>query len=136
LKFDFSAADAICCWATKHTKPDLEILEVPYAKDWSSDNSGMKQHKWDWTYSSDYNCTITQCSETQEAEAAAVNLIIAEGRIDGSSLSSAEPTVPPSTEPIILHESDTSGINLDLLRAQDDILFFDDYILYQVSHSL
>lgn len=142
-QFDFNAADAICSWAIKHTKPDLEILEVPYAKNWTVEQTNeMKQHKWDWTYCSDYNCTIT--SSITELSSVIVN----EGKIIGSSISipssinssnvinSQNTSSSDSTNFDCIHLSETSpgGIDLNLLRAQDDILFYDDFILYQVNY--
>jgi hypothetical protein len=130
-RFDFSAADAICCWAMKHTNPhQLEILEVPYAKKWIEESSGMKQHRWDWTYSSDYNCTISR-QQLQDQERHE-SVIISEGRAEEKSvLLDTSPQSSLLSGPL-LQETSPGGIDLELLKAQDDILFFDDFILYQV----
>jgi hypothetical protein len=121
----------------KHTKPNLEILEVPYAKKWTEESSGMKQHRWDWTYCSDYNCTISHrhssCGNTEEEnQQYEESVIVSEGRTEEKSvLFDVSPQSSLPSEPV-LQETAPGGIDLELLRAKDDILFFDDFILYQV----
>lgn len=125
----------------KHTLPNLEILEVPYAKNWTGEQVGeMKQHKWDWTYCSDYNCTITsppppqqEQQEQQSSSTTASSFIISGGKILGTSIT--QPPIISTNEEestSILSECTQGGIDLNLLRAQDDILFYDDFVLYQV----
>lgn len=128
-QFDFSAADAICSWAIKHTKPNLEILEVPYAKHWTIEQTNeMKQHKWDWTYCSDYNCTVTSSPSSSELS----SIILNEGKILGPSINSVPSTSNENeSNNLVFIECLPGGIDLNLLRAQDDILFYDDFILYQ-----
>lgn len=138
IKFEFSATDALLCWALKHTDPDqLQILEVPYAKNWTDHHnsempqeaSELKQHRWDWTYCSDYNCTVSCLGESEGID----RIVMCSGdRLVGKEQHnlSASPQNTPWTDCL------PGGIDLDMLRAQEDILFYDELILYQVCGSV
>lgn len=130
----YKASDSIACWAMQHKHPEsLNVLEVPYARNWTSVSLGtessaersLKQHKWDWTYTSPYNCTLRIDTSQEE-------YIIQSGTLVSSITGATPVTLPPrqwvACEP--------GGIDINMLQARDDILFFDELLLYQVIPNL
>jgi hypothetical protein len=161
-QFTYKAQDSIACWALQHTTPEtLQVLEVPYAKNWSNasrvnatavsasglnftsteegDASGdgsLKQHKWDWTYSSDYNCTVKYSCVEEEFIVRNGNMVSAvSGKCIPTSTTTSEDTSPDISHNIpgkCWIPCSAGGIDMNMLRAKDDILFYDELLLYQV----
>ena len=150
-QISYNASDCIACWGLQHKHPEsMTILEVPYAKKWSDaslsssatstesiERSGFKQHKWDWTYSTQYNCSLHFGPDSSGE-----NLIAHSGGVLVSPTTGAVVTssVPESSADVhsrqrVWTPCEAGGIDIEMLRAKDDILFFDEFILYQVLFS-
>lgn len=149
--FTYKANDSIACWALQHTIPEtLEVLEVPYANNWSkasrvnasavtssdedvefrSGDGNLKQHRWDWTYSSDYNCTVSHPCMREDVIVRNGDML---STLTGKIISPEVPNASPETSTGRFWIScDSGGIDMNMLRAKDDILFFDELLLYQV----
>jgi TIP41-like family len=127
-------------------KHGLSVIQVPYAAIWAKMNgldcvadsadakpsqrgetssSGALQIDrrsplWDWTFSSDYCCTLGKRSKTRQ------HIIGVKGLYSPLDSNSADPLLS-SIQP-----SSTSGIDYHALRVNDvPILFYDEILLYQ-----
>jgi TIP41-like family len=181
LTLSINAGDALSCWAAQHSASNesitpLTIVQVPCAKSWNErsvvpadvadDNhsivgkdekatgSACTRNLWDWTFTSDYCCTL---SETLNANSPSSNLnsesvllteksteMNASKIISGRAISGGSPPLSRNIrKDVITHyasdfsnrlwqRSAVSGIDLDLLRMKNvPILFFDEILLYQ-----
>lgn len=126
FSIDFNASDALSAWALKHCDESNASYEVvPCAGTWAATSSRhdmsdeFTSQKWDWTYSTGYNCTILE-SESKYI-------------MDSCRQIWPDATHTFSHNWIHCEETDdTHKIDLNLLRAKDDIIFFDEILLYQV----
>jgi len=87
---------------------------------------------WDWTFSSDYCCTLGKPAKSRQHIVGVKELF---SPLIGPS-SDENPSVSPSTSPSPIvssvKEAAASGVEYDLLRANDvPILFYDEILLYQ-----
>lgn len=81
---------------------------------------------YDWTFSSDYCCTVS------ESDSSSAEMHTNYSRILGARELSSQAKSSSSSSWQIAHEAQ-SGIDMDLLRQRDvPILFYDEFILYQV----
>ncbi|KAL4413641.1 hypothetical protein CABS03_04580 [Colletotrichum abscissum] len=84
-------------------KTDKKMLQVAYARDWSSSrektSAGIKEvvKPYDWSYSTEYRGTLQEAQENKNK----------------------------------LEETTTRMIPLELLKRRDPILFFDDVVLFE-----
>jgi hypothetical protein len=164
--------DALTSWASQHhpssvAKLPLNVVQVPYSKTWQdrsltlSSSEGNKNAengqissqstsvfnyvaKWDWTFSSDYCCTVSCPYDIDELS----TIISTKTLIDNSNphLSYYKNTVTERTLSDMNHRmkweckaAEVNGLDMDMLRAAGPnapILFYDEVILYQVSKSL
>ncbi len=147
LKLNINARDALKCWADQHSASRKEesppqIVQVPYAKTWiekslpsgvsseakpeggeSSDgltiNDAVLQRKWDWTFCSDYCCTLQDDQKISMYELGNTE----SGTVFNEAL---HPNV---------YKSSSTGVNYDMLREHQrtnaPILYFDELVLYQ-----
>lgn len=118
-----NSSHAVICWAIKHTE-SIRIPLVPYAEGWSTSSSNqLKQQQWDWTYSSDYTASTTNDTSTGIHR-------------NGGQLAAVEVSndlTLPATPSSAWEQCSSGGINMELLKAREDILLYDDLVLYQVS---
>ena len=178
VKIFLDAGDALTSWAAQHS-PEREVLQplkliqVPYAKLWSARSLGSELgadselektcddnqlsvstvRRWDWTFSTDYNCTL---ADTHSKTACILSAkMVSEGSIDSpldvsqslsgkfriirSNLSSEEDETTKSMDGSLFHQAwsleraAVSGIKIEMLKATDmPILFYDEVVLYQV----
>jgi TIP41-like family len=181
LTLSIDAGDALSCWAAQHNTSNesvtpLTIIQVPCAKSWKErsvvpadvmDNShstvgtdekatgtSCTRNLWDWTFTSDYCCTLSETSNpilphsnpnsgTAQPTEKSTEINTLE-IISGRAVSGGSPPLSRN----IGEKSDThgatgsshrqwqrsavSGIDLDLLRMKNvPILFFDEILLYQ-----
>ncbi|KAK1691380.1 TIP41-like family-domain-containing protein [Colletotrichum godetiae] len=99
-------------------KTDKKMLQVAYARDWSSSrektSAGIKEvvKPYDWSYSTEYRGTLEE--PTRSAGAA-----------DAQQGEAGEENKNK------LEETTTRMIPLELLKRRDPILFFDDVVLFE-----
>ena len=182
------AADALSCWAAQHMAVNenitpLHIVQVPCAKAWSEhvqvplddlekekgsatthevkvDSVNKRRNIWDWTFTSDYCCTIssrltasssgdTSTADSGSRSSALVSAshysksdgaseIISSRALSHGSISPTRNFQPTSSCNMSVEGSrewvktDASGIDYNLLRQQNvPILFYDEIVLYQ-----
>ena len=162
FQLSLDAEDALTLWAAQHTpenlaKHPLNVIQVPYAAIWSKlngpasalstaalseakaispDRKKQQEDKagagsgspiqidrrspiWDWTFSSDYCCTLGKRQKSRQHIVGFRELF--------SPLRSEEDSLVASVQ-----VAPTSGIEYDLLKANDvPILFYDEILLYQ-----
>ncbi|KAK1727353.1 hypothetical protein CaCOL14_006432 [Colletotrichum acutatum] len=101
-------------------KTDKKMLQVAYARDWSSSrektSAGIKEvvKPYDWSYSTEYRGTLEEPSAGSATGAGAgVQQEDAQGNKNK------------------LEETTTRMIPLELLKRRDPILFFDDVVLFE-----
>ena len=98
------------------------------------------QNIWDWTFSSDYCCTVGINGKANEGRSSdtviSAHALSSETtllqRLQNVNLNTAN--VVPSSSHVsrIWNKTDVSGINYDMLRMRDvPILFYDEVLLYQ-----
>lgn len=136
---EINARDALVAWASQHSEeelPNLTVLKVPSSKQWlqskrldsinpEAENMGSRTllpNEWDWTYSSDYVCSIGPLAANTDAlRQDSLRVIqLKDLRRD------------PSPDTIWRAYEGPSKIDTEMLSRKEDILFFDDIILYQV----
>lgn len=150
----FTAIDALEGWVVQHipftspedgideyTVPKLHIIQVPFSTSWTRLSSlGVTDegHQlaqlsyWDWTYSSDYCCTISTMSkeenfvEMNERERCTVTLAR-----NLSLNTNPKRNIPVETRNYVWRRCGPGGIDFSLLQQRDDILLYDEMILYQ-----
>jgi TIP41-like family len=176
LTLSINAGDALSCWAAQHNALNesitpLTIIQVPCAKSWNErsvvpadvDNShstvgkdekatgtACTRNLWDWTFTSDYCCTLSETlnttlpSSNPDSETVQPTEMNASEIISGRAVSSGSPPLSRNIEKKSethgasgsshrqWQRSAVSGIDLDLLRMKNvPILFFDEILLYQ-----
>ncbi|KXH68628.1 hypothetical protein CSAL01_06995 [Colletotrichum salicis] len=98
-------------------KTDKKMLQVAYARDWSSSrektSAGIKEvvKPYDWSYSTEYRGTLEEPSGSAGAA----------GAQQGEAGENKNK----------LEETTTRMIPLELLKRRDPILFFDDVVLFE-----
>jgi hypothetical protein len=143
----FNAQDALETWALQHLQDGLEsrIVKVPYAQMWaqktcsesskisdtsthllsvsdSPDSSSSviaPEQRWEWTFSSDYCCSLNKNHNKMILSARNLNNIIED--IDNKH----------ENRYINIKKLEESGINIELLQQKTDILFYNEITLYQ-----
>lgn len=177
------AADALSCWAAQHMavnqiRTPLHIVQVPCAKAWGehvqvpSDDLekcpakttaevqvalvNNRRNIWDWTFTSDYCCTISSrlsaasaggtagsrssalISASHHSESDGASEIISSRSLSHGSISPTRNFQPTSSSNTSVEgcrewlKTDASGIDYNLLRQQNvPILFYDEIVLYQ-----
>lgn len=171
-------SDSLTAWAAKHSdnstsRHPLDIAQVPYAHTWTNQslpqvtekidksadeqtghrNSGKSgkdddKGKWDWTFSSDYCCTLRRRSTNKIENSIITATLLADEfcHCTGEYITSLSYT----SEPLPRHGNSASlewqwrweratqsGLDMTLLRRTDvdaPILFYDEFLLYQVIH--
>ena len=121
------AQEAIQCWAAQHVESRIEhlkVYKVPFSKKWIDDKGiredgsvmessrELSSNEWDWTYSTDYLCSISNYSR------------------ESSEITSVD-ALQRGFESIWVSHEAPSRIDYALLSRKEDILFFDDVVLYQ-----
>lgn len=126
-------------WARRHKPPTADIASTlpgvqPRHGALSAGSIPLVEVVWDWTYSTDYCCSLAKKVED--------NMDISlhntpEAVISAKSLSS---TTEPSMESVFSFDKPAqfkkisgSGINTEMLTQRQDILFYDEVILYEVA---
>lgn len=126
FQIEVKASDAIKCWAAQHLPSriqNLKVHKVLFSTEWSQDNSHdiitaessqgeVSTNEWDWTYSTDYICTISNNAKESEE---IVNVDAFKNNYDSTWVAHGAP----------------SRIDFALLSRKEEILFFDDVLLYQ-----
>ncbi|KAK1640544.1 TIP41-like family-domain-containing protein [Colletotrichum phormii] len=98
-------------------KTDKKMLQVAYARDWSSSrektSAGIKEvvKPYDWSYSTEYRGTLEEPT--------------------GSAGSAGAQQGEAGKNKNQLEETTTRMIPLELLKRRDPILFFDDVVLFE-----
>lgn len=156
IRFNFSAEDALTAWATKHGSDSTaekvlgpgakgaslhlqEVPKVPFASEWAqgrSDDRGkdieLNSVKWDWTFNTDYVCSMHHGSpitaDTDASSTSKVPSIVSARQLSSTSATSDE-WVDWSWR--ISEEGSGMGIDRILLSTREDILFYDESLLYQ-----
>jgi hypothetical protein len=138
--FQFDAEDAITCWAVQHGSDEIaekilgpgaaggssflpSVPQVPFAGQWANANaetlaeSSIKANSkiWDWTFTSDYCCTVNMGDSK----------VLCTGRQLSSEAEQSAPRIWRALE-----SSEPSGIDRTLLSRREDILFYDEMLLY------
>lgn len=141
-KIALIAEDALKRWALRHNdSPRPEQLKVPFA--WKqSDVAGVitpeepsdTTHKWDWTFSdSDYCCSLLRI-DSLTADITARDVVgarLISQQTKGSVFACANGDIPIGKTGRQWEARQSSGINMALLQERDDILFYDDVVLFQ-----
>lgn len=170
------SSDSLTAWAAKHSdnvtsRHPLDVAQVPYAHTWTKQSlpqvsekkdtppddqiehnslgfvNNSDKGKWDWTYSSDYCCTLRRRSESKTENSIITATLLA----DELSHSPGEFITSLSYDSELTEHSDfaspewqwqwrweratQSGLDMALLRRTDvdaPILFYDEFTLYQV----
>ena len=128
FQLNINAHDAIQCWAAQHVESrlqNLKVYKVPFSKKWIDDKGiredgsaiefssrELSSNEWDWTYSTDYLCSITNYSK-ESREIVSIDAL------------------QRGYESIWVSHEAPSRIDYALLSRKEEILFFDDVVLYQ-----
>lgn len=181
LTLSINAGDALSSWAAQHNTLNesitpLTIIQVPCAKSWNersvvpadvmdkshstvgkdekATGTACTRNLWDWTFTSDYCCTLSETlnpslspsnanfgNDVSTAKSTEMN---APEIISGRAVSGGSPPLSRNIEKKSENHgaigyshrhwqrSSVSGIDLDLLRMKNvPILFFDEILLYQ-----
>jgi hypothetical protein len=147
ISLAIKADDALEVWAQQHNMESLNIVQVSYSKQWRERSFGKKNesadfedkdngdvdssHKWDWTFTSDYICTLERLNKCH------VEIIAASKLSCQSSLKEQPSSVfDVNEEKTKWHwiQATKSGLEMDVLAdTRSPILFFDEITLYQVN---
>lgn len=157
FEISLTAVDALEGWVVQHipstsaedgieeyTVPKLHIIQVPFSASWTRLSSlGVtgEGHQlaqlsyWDWTYSSDYCCSISVMSheenvvEMNERDRRSVTLARNLSLNTNPKRLALDPTKNPRK--YVWQRCGPGGIDYSLLQRRDDILLYDEMILYQ-----
>jgi hypothetical protein len=127
-KIQFNVSDALTCWAIKHKNPSTTYENVPFAQTNSLLPNGCSFQQWDWTYSSNYNCTMLFSGLKSVIDSGGSLLHLSNSGV----VDTGEQLPVVKGEWIPCRDSNDGYIDMDMLKQKDDILFFDELVLYQV----
>jgi hypothetical protein len=147
----FRSKDALVCWANQHSSGSIEVLQVPYASSWKekqeyrlgkgSDFVCNEMRKWDWTFSTEYDCTCDHQTCDGGSSSSTSSLFRFPGEFSTGIkyiLNATNLTTSNDSNDTNMNnrggwlQTDKSGIDIAMLSQTNvPILFYDEVMLYQ-----
>jgi hypothetical protein len=157
----FDSGDALSAWALNHTRDVslLEVIKVPYSQQWmendllsleskvndsidskkedsadaeaSINNGASKIWNWDWTFCSDYCFSLMKNQENFDTLSSR-DILTASRLTNASKTTDSSSTANFYGVRMLACDEGEKGIDKDLLRQREDILFYDELLMYQV----
>jgi hypothetical protein len=157
----WSAKDCLFTWAQTHTAASklerpLRVVQVPYANVWTKMNASLVSvhtqlpvgasesaparvstaplatKQWDWTFTSDYMCTLRDTGNELPGEEEVVSAVPLSKALQRGE-SGVRATHVHGSNRWRWERASKSGLDIEMLKSTEDpILFFDETTLYQV----